>query len=83
MARRKRDRILDSNFELADFVCDRLYEGWTPEQISGWLDAGNESLPAISFEAIYDWIYGLIQRAEKLWKLLPRKQAARGRRKHR
>lgn len=83
LARRHRERILDSHPALGAFVAERLYEGWTPEQISGWLGAGRENLPAISFEAIYDWIYGPTQKAEKLWKLLPRRQAKRGRRKRR
>ncbi len=83
LARRHRHRILDDNLELASFVVERLHEGWTPEQISGWLAAGNEDLPFISFESIYAWIYGPTQKAEKLWKLLPRKQAKRGRRKRR
>ena len=83
LARRHRHRILDDNLELASFVVERLHEGWTPEQISGWLAAGNEDLPSISFESIYDWIYGPTQKAEKLWKLLPRKRAKRGRRTRR
>jgi hypothetical protein len=32
----ERDRALRT------FVRDRLAEGWTPEQISGWLKRGNE-----------------------------------------
>ncbi len=83
LARRHRDRILDADPALATFVRERLYEGWTPEQISGWLEAGNENLPLISFEAIYDWLYGPTQKPEKLWKLLPRKRAKRGRRTRR
>jgi transposase, IS30 family len=83
MARRQRMRFLDANSELAEFVVERLQEGWTPQQISGWLDAGNENLPSISFEAIYDWLYGSTQKAEKRWKLLPTKRARRGRRKRR
>lgn len=80
LARRQRRRLLDANPALAAFVGERLHEGWTPEQVSGWLEAGNESLPSISFEAIYDWIHGPTQKAEKLWKLRPRKRAKRGRR---
>ena len=76
-------RFLDANSELAEFVVERLQEGWTPQQISGWLEAGNENLPSISFEAIYDWLYGSTQKAEKRWKLLPTKRARRGRRKRR
>ena len=83
LARRQRARLLDTIAELAAFVRERLYEGWTPEQISGWLAAGNERLPSISFETIYDWLYGPTQKADKLWKLLPRKRAKRGRRKRR
>jgi len=83
LARRRRLRVLDANRELAGFVVERLHEGWTPEQVSGWLEAGNENLPSVSFESIYDWIYGPTQKAEKLWKLLPRKRAKRGRRKRR
>jgi IS30 family transposase len=49
------------------FVVERLYEGWTPEQVSGWLAAGNERLPPVSFESIYDWIYGPTQKAVKQW----------------
>ncbi len=35
-------RILEKDQKLRTFVCDRLAEGWTPEQIAGWLKAGNE-----------------------------------------
>ena len=44
MARRQRECILGAHSELATFVLERLYEGWTPEQIAGWLKAGNEKL---------------------------------------
>src|SRR5208282_1886449 len=40
--RRRREAILEKDQKLRTFVCDRLAEGWTPEQISGWLKAGNE-----------------------------------------
>lgn len=83
LSRRQRTRRLDANQELAAFIRERLQEGWSPEQISGWLEVGNEALPSISFESIYDWLYGPRQKAEKLWKLLPRKRAKRGRRKAR
>ena len=35
--RRRREAILEKDQKLRTFVCDRLAEGWTPEQISGWL----------------------------------------------
>ena len=44
---------------------DRLAEGWTPEQISGWLKSGNEPrLRAIGCETIYAFIYRSAQKAE-------------------
>jgi IS30 family transposase len=33
--RRRREAILEKDRKLRTFVCDRLAEGWTPEQISG------------------------------------------------
>ncbi len=56
--RRRREAILEKDQKLKTFVCDRLAEGWTPEQIAGWLKAGNErGLRALGFEAIYAFIY--------------------------
>ncbi len=81
MARRQRDCILDIHYELAAFVVERLYEGWTPEQISGWLAAGNESLPTISYEAIYAWLFAPTQRRKGLHRLLLHVRAQRGRRR--
>ncbi len=40
--RRRREAILEREVNLRGFVSDRLAEGWRPEQISGWLKAGNE-----------------------------------------
>src|SRR6202035_2839541 len=40
--RRRREAIIEKDQKLRTFVCDRLAEGWTPEQIAGWLKAGNE-----------------------------------------
>jgi IS30 family transposase len=40
--RRRREAILEREAALRLFVGDRLGEGWTPEQISGWLKSGNE-----------------------------------------
>ena len=36
--RRRREAILEREAALRLFVGDRLAEGWTPEQISGWLN---------------------------------------------
>ncbi len=40
--RRQREAILERDRNLGQFVRDRLAEGWTPEQISGWLKAASE-----------------------------------------
>jgi transposase, IS30 family len=51
--RRRREAILEKDQKSRTFVRDRLAEGWTPEQIAGWLKAGNErGLRALGFEAI-------------------------------
>jgi IS30 family transposase len=52
---------------------DRLAEGWTPEQITGWLKGGNElGLRAVGWETIYAFIYRAAQQAEQLWCYLTR-----------
>ena len=40
--RRRREALIERERALRTFVVDRLAEGWTPEQISGWLKGGNE-----------------------------------------
>ena len=68
--RRAREAILEREAALRLFVGDRLAEGWTPEQISGWLKSGNEPrLRAIGCETIYAFIYRTAQKAEALWAL--------------
>ncbi len=42
MERRQRPTRLERDAMLATFVRQRLSEGWSPQQISGWLRAGNE-----------------------------------------
>jgi transposase, IS30 family len=65
-------------------VRERLPEGWTPEQIAGWLKRGEErGLGRVSVETIHAFIHRPGQRGEKLWKLLPRGRARRGRRRAR
>ena len=55
-----------------------LAEGWTPEQISGWLKSGNEPrLRAIGCETIYAFIYRTAQKAEALWRYLTRRHKRR------
>src|SRR3954454_8767963 len=82
--RRQRPAILERDAKLARFVRERLLEGWTPEQIAGWLKRGEErQLRAVSCETIYAFVHRPGQRGEKLWKLLPRGRARRGRRRAR
>ena len=84
LERRQRQAILERDERLGRFVRDRLLEGWTPEQIAGWLKRGEErGLPAVSTETIYAFVHRPGQKAEKLWKLLPRGRARRGRRRAR
>lgn len=55
------------------FVVERLSEGWTPAQISGWLKEGNEKgLCTIAFETIYSLVYRTLRKTQKLWKYLIR-----------
>ena len=76
--RRRREAILEREAVLRAFVRDRLAEGWTPEQISGWLKAGNEPrLRAIGCETIYAFIYRAAQKAETLWRYLTRRHKRR------
>lgn len=84
LARRERAALLERDERLERYVVDRLTEGWSPEQIAGWLKTGNEpGLRGLGTETIYRFIYRARQKLEKLWKLLPRGKARRGRRKRR
>ena len=76
--RRRREAILEKDQKLRTFVCDRLAEGWTPEQIAGWLKAGNErGLRGLGFEAIYAFIYRAARKGEFLWRYLTRRHKRR------
>jgi len=82
--RRQRPAVLERDERLGRFVRERLLEGWTPEQIAGWLERGEErGLGRVSAETIYAFIHRPGQKGEKLWKLLPRGRARRGRRRAR
>jgi len=84
LARRERLALLERDERLERFVIDRLSEGRSPEQIAGWLKTNNEpALRGLGTETIYRFVYRARQKAEKLWKLLPRGKARRGRRKRR
>ena len=59
-------------------------EGWTPEQIAGWLKRGEErGLHTVATATIHAFVHRAGQKGEKLWKLLPRGRAKRGRRRAR
>ena len=78
MARRQRDAVLDRDERLARFVRQRLSEGWSPQQISGWLRSGAEpGLCAIAMETIYSFIYRAGQKADELWRCLARRRRKR------
>ena len=80
LERRQRPAVLERDERLGRFVRERLPEGWTPEQVAGWLERGEErGLRAVSAETIYAFIHRASQKAEKLWRLLPRGRAKRGR----
>jgi len=84
LERRQRPAVLERDERLGRFVRERLLEGWTPEQIAGWLKRGEErGLRPVSLETIYAFIHRPGQKGEKLWKLLPRGRARRGRRRAR
>src|SRR5829696_1195366 len=84
LERRQRPAIVERDAKLGRFVRERLLEGWTPEQIAGWLKRGEErGLGTVSTETIYAFVHRPGQKGEKLWKLLPRGRARRGRRRAR
>lgn len=78
MARRQRPARLELDAPLGLFVRQRLSEGWSPQQISGWLKRGAEpSLGAVAMETIYAFIYRAEQKAEELWRYLARRRKKR------
>ena len=78
MERRRREAALEKDKVLRDFVRDRLAEGWSPEQISGWLRKGSERrLGVVACETIYAFIYRAAQKAEALWRYLARRHKRR------
>ena len=84
LERRQRPALVERDAKLGRFVRERLLEGWTPEQIAGWLKRGEErGLRTVSTETIYAFVHRPGQKGEKLWKLLPRGRARRGRRRAR
>ena len=67
LERRQRPAVLERDERLGRFVRDRLLEGWTPEQIAGWLKRGEErGLGRVSVETIYAFVHRPGQKGEKL-----------------
>ena len=78
MERRQRPAVLERDAKRATFVRQRLSEGWSPQQISGWLQSGAEAgLTAVTMETIYAFIYRTAQKAEELWRYLARRRKKR------
>ena len=78
MERRQRPAVLEQDAELGLYVRQRLSEGWSPQQISGWLQSGAEAgLRAVAMETIYCFIYRAGQKAEELWQCLVRRHKKR------
>ena len=78
-ARRWHGSRLERDDALRDLVLDRLAQGWSPEQVEGWL-ARQKSGPTISYESIYRFIYAQISRTnDGAWRrYLPRAKFKRG-----
>lgn len=80
MERRQRPARLEREPRLSSFVRQRLSEGWSPQQISGWLRSSAErGLCALAMETIYAFIYRVGQKAEQLWRFLARRHKRRRR----
>ena len=72
------EALIERDSALRTLDVDLLAEGWTTEQISGWLNGGNERLlQAVSCETIYAFIYRAAERAEQLWRYLTRRHKRR------
>jgi len=78
LLRRQRAAVIEQDTKLGRFVRDRLAEGWSPEQIAGWLKSGNEpGLRALCTETIYAFLYRAPQKPEELWRYLVRRRRTR------
>ena len=78
LLRRQREGLIEKDRPLGIFLRDRLAEGWSPEQIAGWLKSGAErGLRVIGCETIYVFIYRAAQKAEELGRYLTRRHKRR------
>ena len=78
-ARRWKGSRLERNAELRDLVLDGLRQGWSPEQVAGWLER-QKGASTVSYETIYRFIYAQIRRTnDGAWRnYLPRAKYKRG-----
>ncbi|MEL6220894.1 MAG: hypothetical protein AAFR79_20980 [Pseudomonadota bacterium] len=75
MARSLRDAALARHVRLARVVRDRLAEGWSSQQNSGWLkSAGERGLGVVAIEMIYALVFRARQTVEELWRILARRR---------
>src|SRR3712207_4704882 len=64
LERRQRPAIVERDARLGRFVRERLLEGWTPEQIAGWLRRGEgRGFRPVSPETIYAFLHRPGQKA--------------------
>ena len=72
---------------LKKFVLKKMTEGWSPEQIAGFLKEEAGGRTVISHESIYNFVYSQEGKKMKLWKYLRHKKEnyrrSWGTRKHR
>lgn len=82
--RRLRGLKLNDDNGLSKTVISYLKEGWSPEQISGYLRLANNGKNVVSHETIYRWIYSDFGKRNRYYALLRRKRlwrVSRGTRK--
>ena len=75
--RRRREASIEKDSALRTFVLDRLAEGWTPEQISGWLKGKNERCLRAWLARRSTLSSTARQKAQQLWRYLTRRYKRR------
>ena len=65
--------VVEKDQPLDAFVRDRLAEGWSLEQIAGWLNGGRAAVCTVGCDAIDAFICRATQKAGELWRGLSRR----------
>lgn len=65
------------NSKIFSYVCEKLREGWSPEQIAGRLKRNNDGQTIICHETIYHYIYSPEGKSKRLSEYLVRKHRKR------